>query len=115
MSLALSSCNENLNLNEKDVAKYDYLKPFLSNNKTDFEGRHNIDSEDFEFNYKVGNTKSALNEIDAKARKESWSKRSLDANTTSYSKKIKIFESGASLVIVNIKILNDDRIYFEVK
>ncbi|WP_310554791.1 hypothetical protein [Flavobacterium sp.] len=116
MSIALFACNENLSLNEEDVIKYDYLKPFISSDKVGFKGNHNIDSEDFEFSYEVENTKSVLNEIDERAKKESWNKRNLNANTISYSKEIEIFKSQLSLVVVNIKILeNDDRIYFEVK
>jgi hypothetical protein len=116
MILALSSCNENLSLKEEDVLKYDYLKPYLSANKIDFKGNHNIDSEDFEFSYKVENIKNILTEIDRKAKKESWNKRNLNTNTFSYSKKVEIFKSKLSLVVVNIKILeNDNRIYFEVK
>lgn len=116
ISFALFACNENLSLNEKDVVKYGYLKPFLSSNRTGFKGNHNIDSEDFEFSYEVENTKNVLNEIDERAKKESWNKRILNTNTISYSKEIEIFKSALSLVVVNIKILeNDDRIYFEVK
>lgn len=116
LSFVLFSCNENLSLNEKDVIKYDYLKPFLISNKTDFEGKHNIDTEDFEFSYEVVNTKRVLNEIDEKAKRESWHKRNLNTNTISYSKEIEIFKSELSLVVVNIKILeNDNRIYFEIK
>jgi hypothetical protein len=113
---ALFSCNENLSLKEEDVVKYDYLKPFLSSNKINFKGNHNIDSEDFEFSYEVENTKRILKEIDEKAKKESWNKSNLSSTTISYSKKIEIFKSELSLVVVNIKILeNDNRIYFEVK
>jgi len=116
ISFALFTCNENLSLNEKDVVKYDYLKPFLSSNKVGFKGNHNIDYEDFEFSDEVENTKSVLNEIDERAKKENWNKRNLNANTISYSKEIEIFKSEVNLVVVNIKILeNDDRIYFEVK
>ena len=116
ISFALFTCNENLSLNEKDVVKYDYLKPFLSSNKVGFKGNHNIDYEDFEFSDEVENTKSVLNEIDERAKKENWNKRNLNANTISYSKEIEIFKSIVNLVVVNIKILeNDDRIYFEVK
>jgi hypothetical protein len=57
-------------LNESDVAKHDYLKPFLLKDKTDFKGTHNIDSEYFEFNYTVNNPKNALSEIDKKAKEE---------------------------------------------
>lgn len=115
-SFALFACNENLSLNEKDVVKYDYLKPFLSSNKTGFKGKHNIDSEYFIFSYEVGNTKGVLNEIDERAKNENWNKLNLNANTISYSKEIEIFSTELSLVVVNITILeNDKRIYFEVK
>ncbi|MPT36157.1 MAG: hypothetical protein E2604_13985 [Flavobacterium sp.] len=110
------SCNENLNLNERDVVKYDYLKPFLSKEKNDFKGNHNIDSENFEFSYIVDNTKNTLSEIDEKATKEGWNKRNIDSNTISYTKQIQIFESELSLVVVNVKFSkNNDRINFEVK
>ncbi|GEM_PF-1534127 len=110
------SCNENLSLNEKDVVKYDYLKPFLSKDKSDFKGNHNIDSEDFEFSYIVSNTKNTLHEIDEKAMEEGWNKRSINSNTISYTKQIKIFESELSLVVVYIKFFkNNNRIHFEVK
>ncbi len=116
MILALFSCNENLSLKEEDVLKYDYLKPFVSCNKIDFKGNHNIDSEDFAFSYEVENTKSVFKQIDERAKKESWNRRDLNTNTISYSKEIEIFKSELSLVVVNIKILeNDNRIYFEVK
>ena len=93
---SLFSCNENLSLKEEDVVKYNYLEPFLSSNKIDFKGNHNIDSEDFEFSYQVKNTKSVLNEIDEKAKKENWNKSNLNTNTISYSKKIGIFKSELS-------------------
>lgn len=110
------SCNENLSIKEEDIVKYDYLKPFLSSDKTNFKGYHNIDSEDFEFSYEVVNTKNALKEINQKANKENWVRLDLSKNNISYSRQIEIFKSELSLVVVNIKILeNDKRIYFEVK
>lgn len=116
ISLSFIACNENLRLNEVDVEKYDYLKPFLVNNKTDFKGNHNIDSENFTFSYEVQNIKRALNEIDQKATEESWNRSNLNRNTISYSKEIEIFKSTLSVIVVKITILeNDERIYFKVK
>lgn len=116
LSFTFFACNENLRLNKNDVLKYDYLKPFISSNNTRFEGSHNLDTENFEFSYKVENTENVLNEIDKKAKKENWIKSKLNVNNISYSKKIEIFDSELSLVVVNINLLkNDKRIYFEVK
>ena len=114
--LTLFSCNENLSLKEEDVLKYDYLQPFVLSNKIDFAGQHNIDSEVFEFSYRVENIKNVLKEIDYRAKRENWNKQDIKGNNISYSKKIEIFKSKLTLVVVHIKILeNEDRIYFEVK
>jgi len=57
-----------------------------------------------------------LKEINQKANKENWVRLDLSKNNISYSRQIEIFKSELSLVVVNIKILeNDKRIYFEVK
>lgn len=116
MIFAWYSCNENLSLKEKDVLKYDYLKPFIVSKKINFKGNHNIDDENFEFSYKVEDTKNILKEINHNANKAHWIIQDLSTNKISYSKQIKIIKSTLSSVVVNIKILeNDDRIYFEVK
>lgn len=109
------ACNENLSLEVKDVIKYDYLRPFVINNYTEFEGHHNLDSEDFQFSYRTNNVTSTLSKIEENASKNGWQRRDLHKKIVSYSKKINIFESKPSLVVVILKIKkNDDRIYFEV-
>jgi len=115
ITIYLLSCNENLNLQEKDVKKYDYLKPFVANNVFNLKGKHNIDSEDFEFSYKVSNVQTTLSKIKEKSNIEGWQSHFVDIKTTSYSKKVKLFEAESTLVVVNVMLKDkDDRIYFKV-
>ena len=116
ITITLLACNENLKLTEKDVVKYHYLRPFIVKNYTEFDGYHNLDSEEFQFSYKTNNMINTLSLIEMKTIKEGWSKSNLGKNAISYSKNIILFESKSSLVVVILKMHeNDDRIYFKVK
>lgn len=115
ISLSFCACNENLKLNENDILKHEYLKPFILIRKSAFKGSHNIDSEKFEFSYKVKNIQNAIIEIDERAEKEKWIKKN-NTNIISYSKKIEIYKSELTIVTVYIKVLKSSNIiYFEVK
>lgn len=113
--LIFNSCGDNVIFDEKDIKKYPWLTPFITNHEyINFKGVHNIDLGVIRFNYEVSNDKirEILCKIDSVANKDQWETINKTRSNREFSKLIPEMKN------VNIKIKVDtvnNIFYFVVK
>ncbi|MBC7915444.1 MAG: hypothetical protein H7Y07_15135 [Pyrinomonadaceae bacterium] len=114
--LLLSACKERVSLNETDVTKYPWLKPFIHNNILDFEGEHDIDLGILYFSYK-----SSLMEensflfLDRVAHVNGWKLDQVTKINREYSKHLHQFEADTGKTIIRIELDTlENRLRYEV-
>jgi len=108
ISLMLFSCNSNIKIKEKDILKYEWLKPFILKNKCIFDdGYHDLDLGTMYFSYSYTNIvqmDSVLFYFDEIAKIENWDLNSKLKDKRIYSKKIDLYPAFDDEIVLQIRI-----------
>jgi hypothetical protein len=114
----LFSCNDNIDLKEDDLKKYNWLTPFIAEKTNEFEGKHNVGLSTLEFNYTtlIKSTNELFAKNDSVAKKEGWVIVSTDKRKRQYSKKLHQYPADTANTVIEINIDTvKSKLFFSIK